>query len=164
MSIKQTHNQTELKSDSLLIDPDQQETFRYGFRIAKLGFLIPQGSHSTFVENAMIFPVPNTVDWLSGLVNVRGSVVPVFDLGHMLNTDIRPIKNSVMVMMLEKRSIAFNVDSGHSLKESELSSSLALVPKNFQEYTEKIYAYQSNHWLEFDFLKCLRHYENQISV
>ncbi len=156
--------QTHLQDAPLQTEEYQEERFRYGFRIAELGFLIPQGAHSTLIDNAHIFPVPNTINWLRGLINVRGSMVPVFDLGRMLEAEIKPKKNVVMVIQLGKRNIAFTVDSGQSIKESVLSLSKAAIPEKFKKYTEKIYKEQQTHWLEFDFLKCLGQYENQISV
>ncbi len=156
--------QTNLQDAPLQTEQYQEERFRYGFRIAELGFLIPQGAHSTLIDNALVFPVPNTINWLRGLINVRGSMVPVYDLGRMLEADIKPKKNAVMVMLLEKRNIAFTVDTGQSIKESVLSLSEATIPEKFKSYTEKIYQEQQTQWFEFDFLKCLGHYQNQISV
>jgi chemotaxis signal transduction protein len=162
--MNQSSEQPRLQNTPLQTEDYQEETFRYGFRIAELGFLIPQGAHSTFIESAAVFPVPNTINWLRGLANVRGNMVPVFDLGRMLEADIKPIKNALMVMVLGKRSIAFNADSGQSLKESALSLSNISIPEQFKEFTGKIYQDQQTRWIEFDFLKCLSHYENRISV
>ena len=162
--MKQISEQTELANAPFPADEYHEETFRYGFRIADLGFLIPQGAHSTFIDNADVFPVPNTNNWLRGLVNIRGSMIPVFDLGRMLETDIKAKKKSVMAMTLNKRSFGFLVDSGQSLKESTLLLFSAPIPEQFKEYAQRVYQDQQTNWIEFDFLKCLSHYENRMSV
>lgn len=155
----------DLQSEQLQSDESYQEQkFRYGFRISELGFLIPEGAHGALIENANIFPIPNTIFWLKGLVNVRGNMVPVFDLGRMLDADIVPSNKSIMVIDIEKRSIAFIIDSGQSLNESTLSLTKTTIPKQFDEFTEKVYLAQQIPWIEFNFIRCLNQFEKQISV
>ncbi|MBK8183410.1 MAG: chemotaxis protein CheW [Candidatus Competibacteraceae bacterium] len=35
---------------------------------------------SEIVEQAIVYPIPQTPPWLKGLINLRGNLVPVFDL------------------------------------------------------------------------------------
>lgn len=162
--MNQASEKNELQSPLLQTNVSEEETFRYGFRIADLGLLIPQGAHSTFIENTPIFSLPNTTDWLKGLVNVRGSIVPVFDLGKMLQIEIKPVKKSVITMTFRSRAFAFNVDSAQSVKESELSLSNSSAPDEFKEFSGAVYKDNKTAWIEFDFIRCLQHYENQMSA
>lgn len=57
---------------------------RHAFRIGGLKLLVPQGIVCEVVAMPPIARVPNTARWLLGLSNLRGAVVPVFDLAHAL--------------------------------------------------------------------------------
>ena len=62
---------------------ESNEVKRYGFRIGELGLLIEPGVACEVVPPSAIARIPNTTDWLSGFTNLRGSLVPVFDLARL---------------------------------------------------------------------------------
>ena len=51
---------------------------RYGFLAGPLGLLVAEGTTGEVLDDAVIYPGPNTAEWLLGMVNQRGSLVPVF--------------------------------------------------------------------------------------
>jgi len=53
---------------------------RYGVCVAGLRLLIPVGAACEVVASIEVYEVPNTAPWFAGLVNLRGNLVPVFDL------------------------------------------------------------------------------------
>ncbi len=57
---------------------------RYGYRLGGLALLVDAGLKSEVMEAARLCPVPRTPPALAGLVNVRGNIVPVFDLEQAL--------------------------------------------------------------------------------
>lgn len=57
----------------------------YGFRLANIGLLIKPNTHTEVMETLPIFPLPNTSPWSLGLCNLRGNIVPVYDLEVALN-------------------------------------------------------------------------------
>ncbi len=140
----------------------QERVFRYGFRLGSLGFLIPEGMQSTLIENATVYPIPNTVHWLKGLINVRGALIPVFDLGTMSEANITTAKKSVMVIKMGKRSMAVAIDSGQSIEQSTLSPFDSTIPEQLITFSKQIYQVQKTCWIEFDFMKCLNHFEHRI--
>ena len=58
----------------------EENSVRYGFRVGSLGLLIAQQTASELVGDLSVYPVPNTPYWFPGLVNLRGNLIPVFDL------------------------------------------------------------------------------------
>ena len=60
---------------------------RYAIRVGGIGLLIGARVPSEFVQPVPVSRVPNTPDWFSGLINLRGALVPVFDLESMLVSD-----------------------------------------------------------------------------
>ncbi len=59
-----------------------QEPGRHAFRVGALNLLVPQGTLCEVMDLPVLARVPNTAPWLAGLANLRGGVVPVFDLAH----------------------------------------------------------------------------------
>lgn len=53
---------------------------RYGVGFCGENFLTPVNLVSEIVQNPVIFRLPNTPNWVRGVINLRGNVVPVIDL------------------------------------------------------------------------------------
>ncbi len=58
---------------------------RHGFWIGNIGLLLPHKMISEVSEGLAICRLPNTPHWMSGMSNLRGEMVPVFDLSLLLN-------------------------------------------------------------------------------
>ncbi len=56
----------------------------YGFKVAGLGLLLPQDCPGEIVRDVRIFPLPYTRAWLKGVISLRGTLIPVFDLQQLL--------------------------------------------------------------------------------
>jgi hypothetical protein len=63
----------------------QSAPMRYGFRVGACGFLIGAGVVSEVVLQPTLYPLPMAPQSLAGLLNLRGNIVPVFDLRRHLN-------------------------------------------------------------------------------
>jgi twitching motility protein PilI len=57
----------------------------FGFRVGSLGLLLPPGVYGEVIGQARVNPFPNTQPWFSGMLNLRGNLVPVFDLRRLLD-------------------------------------------------------------------------------
>jgi len=66
---------------------NDRERQRMGVRIGGLLLLIPVDAGREVIPPPPISRIPYTAAWLRGLVNVRGSVVPVVDLAAALEMD-----------------------------------------------------------------------------
>lgn len=72
---------------------------RYGFRVAGLQLVPATLVLTEMVAQARVFPVPKSAAALVGVINLRGTIVPLFDpkvLGQT-HTDIRPSQRRAMV-------------------------------------------------------------------
>ena len=58
---------------------------RYGFRVGGMGFLTAPHVGSEAIAMPAISSIPNSVAWLRGVMNLRGALVPVFDLAQALD-------------------------------------------------------------------------------
>ena len=61
-------------------DAANEAPLRYGFTVGKVALLMRSDCMSEVVKPPPIYPIPNTPPWLSGILNLRGNLVPVFDL------------------------------------------------------------------------------------
>ena len=85
---------------------------RYGYRMAGCGFLAGEHVPSEVVIAPTIFPVPKAPEWLLGLANVRGTLVPVFDLWKFVRTQM-PERSActVLIFNLDKAAAGLVIDS-----------------------------------------------------
>jgi chemotaxis signal transduction protein len=64
-----------------------QADVRYAIRVGNIGLLIGARVPSEFILPVPVSRVPNTPDWFAGLINLRGALLPVFDLESMVVSD-----------------------------------------------------------------------------
>jgi twitching motility protein PilI len=89
-----------------------------GFRIAKHKFVVPMG----FVREIMKYPhtsqVPGSKDWVRGIANIRGNLLPVFDLQGFLGKKITPIRRETRILSIakDKLSAGLIVDEIYGMK------------------------------------------------
>jgi chemotaxis signal transduction protein len=56
------------------------KSLRYGFRIGPLGLLVAPDVLTEVLREMPVFALPGAPRWIAGLLNLRGNLVPVFDL------------------------------------------------------------------------------------
>ncbi len=131
----------------------EKETVRYGFRIGALGLLIQLGSTSEILQKPAIWSLPGSPPWFLGLLNVRGNLVPVYELGQVLNFGSRPAdqKNLVLVFDQGDKAVGIVIDD-FPKPLSSLSSlpNLPILPDVLNGHVRKGYIKEENIWLEFD--------------
>jgi purine-binding chemotaxis protein CheW len=82
------------------------------------------------VQMVEISPLPGAPDIIEGIVNVRGTIVPVFDLRARLGLPARAIDPAqhLVILATGKRSSAVRVDAADdfvSIPDSDIAASLA---------------------------------------
>lgn len=75
-----------IEKDSL--SNNDSDLRRHGFYIGNIGLLLPPEMISEVAENAIVRRLPNSMPSLVGMTNLRGNMVPVFDIAVAL--DILP--------------------------------------------------------------------------
>ena len=92
-----------------------------GFRIAEHKFVVPMA----FVRGIMKYPaisqVPGSKEWVRGIANIRGNLLPVFDLQGFLGQKLTPIKRETRVLSIakDKLSAGLIVDEIYGMKYFE---------------------------------------------
>lgn len=61
------------------------------------------------LDDAAVFPVPRTPDWVAGVINHRGTLVPVFDLALRLSGQ-RSAAGLLIVLGEDEQAVALSLD------------------------------------------------------
>ena len=88
--MKITGSLAELSLANLLKKAEEEsggtdENLRYGFQIGEMNFVYETHLHCELIKAAPLYSVPNTPIWMLGLINLRGGLVPIFDLEKYFN-------------------------------------------------------------------------------
>lgn len=84
-----------------LQDDSQVRWSAVGFRIGQSQFLVSlDETQEVFTYPDNITPIPNAKEWVSGIANLRGELLPVFDLKYFLHNKSSTLnQNSRIIMM-----------------------------------------------------------------
>lgn len=131
-----------------------------GFRVGAHHFVIPLGeSREVFPLPEQITTVPQARPWVYGIVNLRGELLPVFDLGHFLfDKPVRLGKRS-RVLVINDREIGSGVlvDEVFGLKHFQRQAEPfdATRHLNITSYLQGSVFQQDIQWDVFSFRKLI---------
>jgi chemotaxis signal transduction protein len=150
--------QAETSSD--IFEEGIKTTRRLGFHIGDLGFLIAQQTTSELTDLLPVCPIPFTAAWLLGLINLRGNLVPVFDLHKLLQLEKRAVKKQMLLILGESNSAgAIVIDDlpiPLTFTDSEELTSLPPLPAIIKAYATTGYEKKDDDdkkgqlWFNFD--------------
>jgi len=114
------------------------------FTVDKIDFGIDIGLVQEIIEIQPVTPIPNALDFCSGIINLRGTIVPVLDMRRKLGFEPAEYDDRacIIVIMLESELIGVIVDSVQDVvhvSAQELLDSPAIGGEQAY-YTEKIAA------------------------
>ncbi|MDM8547192.1 chemotaxis protein CheW [Candidatus Venteria ishoeyi] len=134
----------------------QQEVIfrRLGFKIGDIGLLIAENTVSELVEMGSICSLPNTAEWLTGLVNLRGNLIPVFELGVLLNLDLVQGKKRMLLVLGQGEAAAAlpisELPSQQRFHESDKMENLPALPDALTAYAPSGYEQNDEIWFNFE--------------
>jgi twitching motility protein PilI len=134
-----------------IIEP-RQEVSRFGFRLGDFGLLIASNTLSEVVAQAAIYPVPNTPAWVRGLSNLRGSLVPVFDLHLLLDLPLPSQKSARIVLVMDRGEEAVGIFIDGLPRVVDISRAIQQtppVPTVLRDHVGRAYIENGIPWLEF---------------
>lgn len=131
---------------------------RMGFRIANVGLLIGENIISELKELENICAIPNTAEWLLGLINLRGNLVPVFDLYTLLRlpkTESRRRKDMLLILGEGEKAGAILIEAlpiHIAFTNEDKLQIQPVLPDAIQNYTSTGYEKEGEVWFNFDHL------------
>ncbi len=136
---------------------DQEKLIRrLGFYIGNIGLLIGENVISELTEMSSICPIPNTASWLVGLINLRGNLIPVFDLCTLLGIerDVSKRKKTILLIMGQGNAagalVLENLPIHITFTESDKLESLPLLPDVLRPFATSGFEKNGEIWFNFD--------------
>lgn len=130
------------------------QTSRYGFIIENLGFLIAKNTLSEIVKNTQIYPIPNTRNWMKGLVNIRGNLVPVYDFSVLLGlVEVNNEYNNLLILGKDSLSVGVLIDGLPRQCDVDSWQKLAELPcdiEGLEDFVEEAYISDDVVWMDFN--------------
>jgi len=125
---------------------------RFGFRVGQICLLISMDARSEVVTPASVSLIPNVPAWFHGLMNLRGHLLPVFDLHQLLDTGERQRDNHT-VLILDQGSDAVGIPIDSLPQPVGINRALRHrppLPEVLEAHVSTAYASGRTIWLEFD--------------
>ncbi len=115
---------------------------KQGYRVGNLGFLTGYDTASELSEMLPIFPLPGTADWVKGLINLHGNIVPVFDFAAMLGIEQAQRGNMLLILGHADARAAVLIDGMPERKRLTAADQLesAVLPPALGNYVRAVYA------------------------
>lgn len=128
------------------------EQIRYGFQIGGIGLLIAPRANCEVLDPLPISELPNCPAWLCGLINVRGNLVPVFDLTLFLDDNSeRPTDRRILILDEGEYAVGVLIDSLPQVPTLEKRlNTLPPIPTHLSEHISSAYYSRDFIWLDFD--------------
>jgi len=123
-----------------------------GLRIGNLGLLVAHDSGGELLEEARIYPLPRTPSWCRGLINLRGQLIPVFDLHERLRlTHLRAARQWCLVLGRGADALALMIDALPKSIVIDRAARIqsAAVPQDLRAFVDEAYRIGDELWIEF---------------
>lgn len=89
--------------------PSQQEAVQtwggIGFRMGGRLFVAPMGEVSEILHEPRFTALPGVKDWVKGVANVRGRLLPVMDLCGYLGYELAPLRKQRRVLIVDHQEV-----------------------------------------------------------
>jgi twitching motility protein PilI len=139
----------------------KQADLRYGVRICGIGLLIGARVQSEFILPLPVSRVPNTPDWFAGLMNLRGALVPVFDLEALVGVGEDALQSTVagsrplfLVLDRGERAAALKIRRfPQTLSGLKPLDEMPPAPSPLDECVGDAFVEDGSAWLEFDHVR-----------
>ena len=128
----------------------------YGFKLGKLNLLLDSQVHSEVVEKAEIMPIPLMPQYVLGLCNVRGNLVPVYDLYNKFEIEVES-QNSGRVLILGENENMVGIQIEEMLvslafEEFDCLEDIPSSHSQINEHVTECYKKDGKYWFGFNYI------------
>ncbi len=128
---------------------EQVEHSRYGFKVSNFSFLIRANVGSEVIQLPSVSTLPGSAPWMVGLMNLRGNLVPLFDLRRVLGIERGSASHTRLALILDKgeNAVGMLVDG---FPQPLLALRAILHLPQLQEHVQAGYIKDEQVWLDFN--------------
>jgi len=117
-----------------------------GFRIGNTRLLLAMGEVGEILRYPTITKVPSALNWVKGLANIRGNLLPIMDLKRFVNNESLRINRASRVIVIQRGELSSGllVDEVFGMRHffTEQHS------KNLPEVSDKLKAYLKGSFIQ----------------
>jgi len=125
-----------------------------GFRIADYRFIAPIEYVREIMKYPVVSLVPGSKEWVRGIANIRGNLLPIFDLQGFLGQLATPIKRETRILAIakDKLSAGLIVDEIYGMKyfDQEYFNARMGHDVKWQKYFSGGFELDGENWVVFD--------------
>lgn len=150
-------NQLHLDEQELRAGAEQwaveHQQLRHGVKIGPFSVLLPSDTVSEVVKGSAIYHLPKTASWVKGLLNLRGNLVPVFNLAEHFDATAKASElPQLLAVGKGEQAIALIVDGIPKLASTRqpISHSALTLPDGIRNHVHGAYVEEETMWLELD--------------
>jgi twitching motility protein PilI len=127
--------------------------------------LVSTVNYCEVLDKIEVNALPNVHSWLSGLLNLRGNLVPVFDLRIVLEESPDHKNRKLFTIGRGDNAVALWIDAFPEVKDSTILQPLKVIPRLpqiLQDYVIDGYEQDDQVWLKLkfdDLFKTLGHHQ-----
>lgn len=134
--------------------PDAKTEPVFGIRIGSMGFLVSIAIYCEVLDKIQVNALPNVHPWVNGILNLRGNLVPVFDLSTVLEevTDLK--KRRLFAIDRGNKAVALWIEGFPEIKDKALLKplkKLPTLPPILQRFVTNGYEQNGQVWLDIKF-------------
>jgi len=131
---------------------ERRQRTRYGMLIGDIGLLIDQATTCEIIEQTPIYPLPHMPHWQRGLINLRGNLVPVFDLKSLMELD-QESSEKQWLLVLDRGEMAvglFGDGLPRPVATTRPMDRLPPLPSVLRPHISQAFTFEGFVWLAFD--------------
>lgn len=130
----------------------QIEQSHYTFTVGGVGLIADINSGSEVITEFNLCAIPNTPVWFAGMVNLRGNLIPVFDLSLLFNKENKHTRNKYIIIIgKQEQAAGILVEKLPAvLRNADTLSELPDVPEILKDYVHTAYKQGDAVWFEFE--------------
>ncbi|MCK4840679.1 MAG: chemotaxis protein CheW [Methylococcales bacterium] len=124
----------------------------YGFKVGDFGLLIDYGVDSEVIDNMPIYSLPNTSTWLQGVINLRGHLIPVFDLQSLFDFSHDSQKKDLLLILDKgEKAVAIKItEHPEALDNLDIDTQPVHLPDELKDHVLEIFKKDQMNWLKYD--------------
>jgi twitching motility protein PilI len=126
-----------------------------GFELMGQRFVAPMGEVAEMLEVPVYARIPNVQSWVRGVANVRGRLLPLFDLAAFFGDKLRGARNTRRVLVLETEDLysGLIVDQVYGMQHfpvDSYSSTAEGIPEPLESLISGSYRQMGTQWSVFN--------------
>jgi purine-binding chemotaxis protein CheW len=94
------------------------------FKLAEEEYAVDITSVQEVIRVSALTPVPQMPDFVLGVINVRGNIIPVFDLRKEFRLPEKEVDDQSKIIILNVQSVSFGIIADHILDNVKLDKNL----------------------------------------